>query len=337
MAVSFVIPNWNRRDLLLATLASLGAQTEPPLEILVVDNASSDGSAEAARRAGARVLPLDHNTGFSFAVNRGLEAARGELVAVVNNDVEFAPDWTGRLRQALEGSGAWFAFGKLLDHASRDHIDGVGDALCRGGAALRLGHGRPDGPVFQQPRRSFFPSGTAFVARREFFARAGPLEEAFFAYLEDVDLGLRAALLDLAGLYVPEAVAYHRGSATLGAGSPEMIEWITRNQILLLAKFYPTDLLRRLWRPVLAAQALWFLLALRQGRVAAWARGLRAGLAGREALRRSGAAWRADGTRLATILSSSERELLYFERSTGWDAYWRWYFRLAPAPQETQS
>ena len=336
MAVSFVIPNWNRRDLLLTTVASLHRQTEPPLEILVVDNASSDGSAEAARAAGVRVLQLDRNTGFSFAVNRGIEAARGEMVAVVNNDVEFAPDWIARLGQAIQSSGAWFAIGKLLDHARRDRIDGAGDAICRGGAARRLGHGRPDGPLFQRSRRTFFPSCTALLARREFFTRVGPLEEAFFAYLEDADLGLRAALLDLEGLYVPEAVAYHRGGATLGRWSPQMTEWITRHQILLLAKFYPPELLRRLWRPVLAAQVLWFLLALRHGRAGAWMRGLRSGQAGWKALRRSGAAWRADGTRLATILGSSERELLYFEQSAGWDAYWRWYFRLAPAPRETQ-
>lgn len=337
MTVSFVIPTWNRRDLLAAVLASIQVQTEAPLETLVVDNGSADGSAEAAEQAGARVLRLGRNRGFSFAVNRGVEAARGEAVAVVNNDVELRPDWTEKLTRALGHGGGWFAIGKLLDYASRDRIDGVGDAICRGGTACRLGHGRADGPLFDRRRPTFFPSATAVLARREFFARVGGLDEVFFAYLEDVDVGLRAALLGLEGVYVPEAVAYHRGSATLGAWSGKTVEWMTRNQILLLAKYYPLRLLVRFWRPVLAAQALWGGMTVRRGRLPAYARGLAAGLLRGAALRRAGSRWRADGNRLAKLLTASEDELACFERSTGWDDYWRWYFRLAPRPRETQS
>ena len=115
-----------------------------------------------------------------------------------------------------------------------------------------------------------------------------------------------------------------------------MVEWMTRNQILLLAKFYPESVLRRYWRSVLAAQLLWAGLAWRRGRPVAWARGLAAGmtLAGR--IRRNEAKWRTDGPRLATVLAESERELVWFEQSTGWDDYWRWYFRLAPPGKETR-
>jgi len=339
LTVSFVIPTWNRSDLLQAALASLRAQTRPPLEILVVDNGSTDGSAEAARRAGAEVLEvganLGGNQGFSAAVNRGVAAARGDAIALLNNDVECAPDWTDRLASALATTNAWFAIGKLLDHGRRDHIDGAGDAVCRGGAACRLGHGRTDGPWFDRSRRTFFPSATAVLARREFFSRVGPLEEAFFAYLEDVDLGLRAALLDLAGVYEPAAIAWHRGSATLGPWNSRTVEWMTRNQILLLAKFFPAPLLRRYRRPIAAAQLLWAVLALRHGRSVAWARGLYAGLQQAPALRRATASFRDDGNRLATILSKSERELVSFQQATGWDRYWRWYCRLAPLGRET--
>ncbi len=336
MTVSVVIPNWNRRDLLESVLATLRAQTLRPLEVLVVDNGSTDGSAETARAGGAEVLQLAANMGFSVAVNRGVEAAGGEAIALLNNDVELEPDWTAKLAGALEQEGVWFALGKLLHYAERNRVDGVGDAICRGGAACRLGHGRRDGAWSARPRRTFFPSATAVLVRREFFALTGRFEEAFFSYLEDVDLGLRAALLGLEGVYVPEAVGYHRGSATLGPGSSRMVQWMTRNQILLLAKFYPGSVLRRYWRSVLAAQLLWAAQALRRGRPGAWARGLAAGmmLAGR--IRRAGAGWRTDGPRLATVLAESERELVCFEQSTGWDDYWRWYFRLAPTGKETQ-
>ena len=337
MTVTFIIPTWNRGDLLAAALASVERQQPAPHQVLVVDNGSTDGSGDIARRAGAEVLRLDRNRGFSFAVNRGVEAARGEAVALVNNDVDLEPDWGRRLSDALDQTTAWFAIGKLLDFARRDTVDGAGDALCRGGTAWRLGHGRADSPAFNQPRRTFFSSATAVMARRELFSRAGKLDEVFFTYLEDVDLGLRAALLGLDGVYVPEAVAYHRGSATLGPGSAQTVEWMTRNQILLLAKFYPAGLLWRFWRPILAAQTLWGGAAILRGHPVAWARGLASGLAGGPALRRSAAAWRANGNRLAEVLLRSEAELVSFQRSTGWDRYWRWYFCLAPCPKETQA
>jgi len=165
--------------------------------------------------------------------------------------------------------------------------------------------------------------------------KTGHLEEAFFAYLEDVDLGLRAALLNLSGRYVPDAVAYHRGSATLGPWDSRTVEWMTRHQILLLAKFYPTSVLREYWRPILAAHFLWGALAARRGRLWPWLRGLMRGLASSGRIRRDGAVWRADGPKLARVLADSERELVSFEQATGWDDYWRWYIRLAPLGGET--
>lgn len=334
--ISFIIPNWNRGDLLKSALASIRAQVLPPAEILVVDNGSTDESEQIARQAGAHVLRLGENHGFSYAVNRGIEAARGELLALANNDVEFAPDWTEKLSQRLQQSGRWFAIGKLLDFARRDRIDGAGDAVCLGGAAWRLGHGRADSSLFDTPRCTFFPSATAVLARRELFERAGKLDEAFFAYLEDVDLGLRAALLGLEGIYVPEAVAYHHGSSTIGAWSGRMVELLTRNQIFLLAKFYPPGLLWRFRRHILAAQVLWGAMAIRRGRPFAYLRGALAGAVQAAAIRRSSASCRNDGKRLADVLLRSEGELVRVQRATGWDGYWQWYFRLAPHPQERE-
>src|SRR5262249_11881840 len=251
--VSFIVPHWNRGDLLAAALASIRGQSCRALEVLVVDNGSTDGSQRVAREAGVKILQLESNKGFSFAVNRGIEAAGGDRIAVLNNDVELEPTWTAKLLEALDGSGAWFALGKLLDHADRRRIDGVGDAICAGGTSCRLGHGRPDQALFDTPRATFFPSGTAVLFRRDFFVRAGLYDERFFAYLEDVDLGLRAGLLGLKGVYVPEAVGYHRSGATIGAWSGRMVNWLTRNQILLLAKHYPGQLWGEFGRAILVS------------------------------------------------------------------------------------
>src|SRR5690349_2745381 len=203
MTVSVVVPVWNGRELLENLFRSLRAQTVAPAAVLVVDNGSSDGSPEIAAKWGARVLRLGSNQGFAYAVNRGIAESTAEAIAIVNQDVEAAPDWLQRLAAALEDNSAWFAAGKILQTAHRDRIDGTFDAVCRGACAWRVGHDRADGPEFSTRRRIFFASGTAALFRADLFRRIGPLDESFESYLEDVDLGLRCATAGLEGWYVP--------------------------------------------------------------------------------------------------------------------------------------
>jgi GT2 family glycosyltransferase len=329
ITVSAVIPHFNRSDLLARVLRSLFAQRLPPpvaLEVIVVDNGSRNGSAAVATELGARTVLLGSNQGVSRALNRGIEAAVGDWVALVNNDVDLAPDWLARLLDGALRAEAWFATGKIYDASRRDLLDGAGDAVCRGGAAWRLGHGKPDGPAFSVPRPTYFPAATASLFRREFFDRAGLFDEAFFAYLEDVDLGMRAAALGLGGVYLPQAVAWHLGSETGGRWSERSVAWITRHQLLLLSKHYSEDLLLRFARPVAVAQVLWAALALSRGRWRGWLRGLALGLADYRA--RWQAAPRRGESELASALLAGEAEIASFQQAAGWDTYWRWYFRL---------
>ena len=122
--VAAVIPHWNRRDLLESLLASLRAQTRGFDEILVVDNGSTDDSADFAERAGVMVVRLERNLGFAPAVNRGIEAAEAEWVAILNNDVNLDPAWLETLLAAASETGAWFATGKILNATNRNIIDG---------------------------------------------------------------------------------------------------------------------------------------------------------------------------------------------------------------------
>jgi GT2 family glycosyltransferase len=275
------------------------------------------------------------NIGVSRAFNAGLKEAHGELVALLNNDVELAEDWLERLLSALE-PGAWFAAGKTLDWADPSRIDGAGDAICRGGAAWRLGHGRIDGPEFERQRKTYFPSATATVFRREFFERVGGFEEAFFAYLEDVEMGLRAASAGMPGVYEPGARAYHRGSATTGAWSAQMVRWMTAHQLFLLAKHYPASLLLRYARPILAAQTLWGAMAFARGRGRAWMVGLIDGLRGWRTMRTANFRDEA-AKRLAAALEAAEGEIVRVQRATGWDGYWKWYCRLAWPPAQERA
>lgn len=326
--VTAVIPNWNGRLRTERLLKALRAQSRPPEEVIVVDNGSEDGSVEMARRLGATVVELGRNAGFSVAVNRGVEATRTPWVAILNNDVEPAPDWLERLAEAAGPRGAWFATGKLLSGHHRGLIDGAWDALCRGGCAWRAGHGRPDGPLWSAPQKIRFAPLTATLVRRELFRRVGLLDERFESYLEDVEFGLRCALAGGWGIYVPEAVACHAGSATLGVWHPDTVRMISRNQALLVAKHYSRAELARCAWPILAAQLLWSLVALRRGRGFSWLRGKWEALCVSPGLRRE-AAWRgARPRRLKRILRASEAQIFRLQRQAGFDPYWRAYFAL---------
>lgn len=338
MTVSVVIPHWNRADLLQRVLHSVAAQGLPEnhrVEVIVVDNGSADESAAVARAHGARTILLGANRGVSHALNCGIEQAAGEWIVLLNNDVELAADWIAALLAAASRAGAWFATGKTFDASQRHLLDGAGDAVCRGGSAWRLGHGKPDGPAFAEPRATFFPSATATLFRREFFARAGSFDESFFAYLEDVDLGMRAAALDLRGIYVPEAAAWHIGSETVGRWSDQTVSWITRHQLTIVGKHYSEAMLLRFAGPLAVAQLLWLSLVVRRGKLVPWLRGIRLGAADIRERWRPGC--RPGESALARALCDAETEIADFQAASGWDSYWKWYFRLVRPDRQAAS
>ncbi len=320
MTVTAVIPHWNRRDLLLALLTNLREQTRGFDEIIVVDNGSADDSVRAAEGAGARVVQLESNLGFAAAVNRGVSASATEWVAVLNNDVTLAADWVEKLLAAGQADDIWFATGKILMAGDPSRIDGTFDAISRGACPYRCGSGKLDGPFWNQPRRIRMAPMTAMLIRRRLFEEIGPLDERFESYLEDVDFGLRCALSGRSGIYVPEAIARHKGSATQGRWNNYTVGQIARNQVLLAAKHFHGQ---PRW-PILAGQLLWGLVALRHGCAVAYLRGKIAGLR----LARTFAEARTATDGLAAFLQESEGEILAIQRQTGFDWYWRAYFCL---------
>jgi len=323
--VTAIVPVWNRRDLLERLLCGLRAQTRAAAEVLVVDDGGQDGSAELAESMGARTIRMGLHGGFAKAVNRGIRESRTPLVAIVNNDVELAPDWLERLVAGLE-EGAWFATGRILQASDRGRIDATYDALCRGGTSWRVGHARPDGPAFRAARAIQSAPFTAALFRAELFEKVGLLDERFESYLEDVDFGLRCALAGCAGRYVPDAVAWHEGSATLGRWHPETTRRIARNQVFLIAKHYSGRMIARYAWPILVAQGLWGPVALRHGRGWSWLCGKVEGLR-RFADFRDMATPGTSAT-LAQILRDGEQEIRRVQRESGRDLYWTLYLLL---------
>jgi GT2 family glycosyltransferase len=320
MKVAAVVPHWNRRDLLQTLLANLVEQTRPFDEIVVVDNGSTDDSAAVAERAGAKVVRLERNLGFAAAVNRGIEFSRADWIAILNNDVTLAPDWLDQLLDAAGQEHAWFATGKTLSAKDRNRIDGTFDAISQGACAYRCGSGKPDGPFWNQPRRIRMAPMTAALFQRNLFEEIGSLDEGFESYLEDVDFGIRCAVRERWGVYVPTAIAYHQGSSTWGQWNKYSVRLIARNQLLLTAKHFGG--LSR-W-PIVAGQLLWGLVALCHGCAGAYLQGKMAGMRVARSTPTQGPA----SEKLKAFVRESEKTILEVQRQTGFDRYWRAYFWL---------
>jgi GT2 family glycosyltransferase len=277
---SVIVPTLNGAHLLTECVDSVLAQSYPSVEVIVADGASTDGTAELLARAypTVRLLALRRNLGFAGNVNAGIRAARGEVLCLLNNDAQADPDWLAASIEALHAdSGSGSVASKVL-FSDRRTINSAGDVVCRDGSARQRGAGEPDGPAWDSPGPVFGAMGGAAVYRRAMLADVGLLDEAFFMYLEDVDLAFRAQLRGWSCTYQPLARVYHRGSAT--GGGPLASFYNGRNLIRLLAKDLPTSLVRRMLPDIRRYQASRAESALRAWRGAAARATLRGQLVG---------------------------------------------------------
>lgn len=318
MQITAIVPNWNGGERLLRVLADAASQTLKPERLLVIDNASTDRSDSRAEANGAEVIRLETNTGFAHAVNAGIRAAVTPGIAVLNNDIELAPDYLERLAAAID-SGAAFATGKILSKRTGHMIDGSFDLTCLGRTPWRCGAERQDSAVWNRPRAIHSPPWTAALFRRDLFDRIGLLDERFESYLEDVDFGIRCGLAGVEGKYEPKAVAWHWGSATLGAWHPGTVRRIARNQVWLARKYPPRRWLSRTGWDTVLAQSLWAGVVLRRGQFFPWLRGKWQGLTANIPVESR------DGD---AVLKQDEALLETLQRATGPDLYWRLYFAL---------
>lgn len=272
-------------------------------------------------------IELTTNEGTTGSINRAVAATSSKYLLLLNNDIELQPDYLDVLVRTLDAdSRLGFAAGKLLRATQRTHLDGAGDAMLIAGGAYRLGSMDEDRGQFDEAVPILTGCGAAVLYSREAFEGCGGLDADFFAYLDDMDLGLRAQLIGFGGIYVPHAVAYHIGSATSGSVvHPRILELVTRNQLWLLAKDYPTAVVRRYRARILMFQALWFGFVVRHHGFGAYLRGIRAARAKLGAMRRKRAKLetkrRISDADFERLLRESERQV------------WQWHSSRAPEAQ----
>lgn len=270
--VSLIIPNRNGRHFLRPCLESLRQQTRTPDEIIVVDNGSTDGSQGFLRKQypGVSVLELGYNAGFSVAMNRGVEAASGGYVALLNNDTECEPQWLENLAEALDQHpDIGFCAAKMLHFDRKDLIDTAGDMFSTGGFFFKRGGFQFDEGQYDQPERVFGACAGAAIYRKSLFDELGGFDEDFFIYQEDGDLSFRAQLAGFPCLFVPDAVVYHHVGGTSRLSSIESSRRLKRlehrNLIFILVKNLPGSLWLRYGLWIILAYFLLFLMQVRKG------------------------------------------------------------------------
>ena len=240
---SVIVLNWNGREHLAECLDSLKAQTVDSLEVLVVDNGSTDGSAEFIESHYGDLVTLirsPENIGFAAGNNLAIARAQGRYIALLNNDTQTDPRWLEHSGAALERSpGAGMCAAKILNHGQRDIIDNTGHLIYRDG--LNRGRGRleQDRGQYDDETDALFPSGCAAVYRKAMLDEIGGFDEDFFAYGDDTDIGLKGRLAGWGCVFEPRAVVYHKYSGSTGHYSPFKAFHVERNRIWIAVKYFP--------------------------------------------------------------------------------------------------
>ncbi len=268
-AISVVVLNYNGKRYLESCLGSLEKQTFRDFEVILVDNGSSDGSVEYVEDnfPWVRVIALEENLGFCGGNNVGIRAARGEYVALLNNDTEVEPRWLEELKTALNNNDqVGFCASRMLVHGQPHTIDTVGDVFYACGVGGKRGYLEQDNGQYDEAEYVFGACAGAAIYRRAMLDDVGLLDEDFFAYDEDIDLSFRAQLRGYKCLFVPAAIVYHRIGSTLGRDSDFWLYLSRRNMLYVLLKNMPAPLLLRNLHYILAYFLLGDLLSVLRGR-----------------------------------------------------------------------
>lgn len=281
MLVSVIIPHWNGREHLDVCLGALRGQRYRDFEVLLVDNGSADGSPEYVRAnyPEVRLIALDQNRGFTGACLAGWAQARGEIIALLNNDTEADPGWlTAVVDVFARRPDVGIVASKLLLFDQRDCLHAAGDFYRVNGEPGNRGVWQQDVGQYDREEEVFSACGAAAAYRRVMLEQIGFLDPDFFFSCEDVDLGWRAQLAGWRVRYAPSAVVYHKLKATGGSVTGSYYDG--RNFLYLIWKNYPTSLLWRCFPAIARTQARIAWTALRHWRGAAARARLRGQLAG---------------------------------------------------------
>jgi GT2 family glycosyltransferase len=277
---SIVIPTYNGRELLRCCLASIERHRPDarayPIEIVVVDNGSADGTAEwlAQTRPAIRLVRLERNGGFCAAANAGIAAARGRFIQLLNNDTEVTAGWVEAALAPFADKTVGSVAPLVLVRSDPTRVDSAGDSYALVGWPTKRGHGQPTEAWTTRPGDDVFgASGSSAFYRTEALQIAGGFDPLLVSYYEDIDLAFKLRWAGYRNVFAPESRILHDISATNDHRSPELQRRIARNAELVFWSNLPLRMLILAAVPHLAfitAQAAW---RLARGRLRPFAAG----------------------------------------------------------------
>ena len=261
--VSIVVVCFNGVDITRRCLESLFSQDYQSKEIIVVDNGSQEDIRGMVAEAfpQARFIRLESNHGFAGGYNRGIEAARGKYIAIINNDAVASPQWVGALVEVAEKDRETGAIASIIiDGNKPDVLDSCGVGMALDGMSRQLMRGQAP-PALKAPKEVLVPSGCACLFRADALKAVGLFDESFFAYCEDTDLGLRLRWAGFKTVVAPDAQVTHYYSMTAGKYSLQKVFWVERNHLWVAVKNFPFLLLPLLpfatgWRYIVQTYAI---------------------------------------------------------------------------------
>jgi len=244
--VSIIIPNYNGEKYIANCLDSLSDQSFDAIgnsEIIVVDDCSSDNSVSIIKNfQNTKLIENSINSGFARSVNQGIRASTGKYCLLLNNDVVVDRDFVKNLYDHINKNPRVFSVSsKMIRYYERDKLDDAGDFYNILGWAYKRGDGKSR-QAFNKSTSIFSTCAGAGIYRRAILDEIGLFEEAFFAYMEDVDLSYRGLIYGYENHYEPRAFCYHIGSATTADGekySPFKVNISARNNVYVVYKNMP--------------------------------------------------------------------------------------------------
>jgi GT2 family glycosyltransferase len=244
MKLAVVVPTWSgSAEWLPECLEALDRQTVHAQIVVVIDGVADDIEAMVRRTlSGARVIRRRERGGFAVAASAGLRACSADLIALLNDDAVPDPDWLAALRDgAARHPDAGSFASRVVRRDDPSVLDSAGHGLTRWGEPFAIGNGAPAGAPYDEEREVFGAPAAASAYRFELIRDCGVFDPNMGAYLEDVDLSLRAQLMGFPCVYLPTARVQHRGSASYGNQSSHRV---AHNRWRLMARSMPRNLIR---------------------------------------------------------------------------------------------
>ena len=245
--VSIIVVNWNGGAMLDECLQSAFAQTWTDTEVIVSDNASTDGSLERAEANWGerlRVLRNPRNEGFARGNNLAFAIATGDWVFLLNNDAVMAPEAIANLmRFVADRPDTGHLACRVIRYEEANVFDSAGLLIYPDGVCRPRGWQEKDLGQYDRPEEVLAAHGCACAYRRTMLDDVGNFDEVYFCYLEDLDLGMRAQLAGWKCWYVPDAVVRHHKSASAGTYSKFKAYHVERNRIWNAVKLLPRFIL----------------------------------------------------------------------------------------------